>query len=131
MQTLPINKTLFKCLPAFGVIIILCCASCDPASNVTFQVVNESDATVRVDYYEYDSTKVTHIVVPGQGNQILFQHHFLGYVERYEQQDSVDIYYNLRVWKDSTLLDLNFNDKATWQYRRISKQSGRSALIIK
>ena len=105
-------------------------AACDPMSSVTFELENRSEDIVTVDYYDYDSTKVTHIVIPGQRSQILFQKHFIGYVDRYEQQDSVELDVSVKVWHDTTLLELNYNDKSTWQYARITKQTSWSKLII-
>ncbi|HMZ89640.1 MAG TPA: hypothetical protein PLM90_09450 [Chitinophagales bacterium] len=111
--------------------VILFLIACDPGSCITFKIANESNGVVDVTYFEYDSNKVTQIRIPEHTEQILFQQCFLGYVDRFENQDSVDLSYHVRIWKDSVLLGTNLNDKQSWDYIRTNKSEAALTLRIK
>jgi hypothetical protein len=112
-----------------GLVILL--TSCDPGSKVFYDIDNQTGKQITIEYYYRDTTAKTTIILPNQSRQIIFHDEFLGYADKFDRLDSVDIDYHVKIKVDTAILNINLKDKKNWSYIKRGDTEGWCTLTLK
>lgn len=109
--------------------------SCDPTLNINYEVVNETNYPITVNYINYythknenDSNQTILILPPGK-SQLIYSKHTVGTPEMAKEIDSIGIYF-IQIIPDSILKGKNIRDIKNWEYYEKTENSVSFTLTI-
>jgi hypothetical protein len=115
-------------------IFIFLFASCDPGSNIKYEIWNKTSKPIKVEYHfvfttDNDSTIHETIINPNEIKTIN-ESSQLGYAEHFDDSHDSIYLYSMGIIQDSLIATRNFKDKKNWSFRTEDKLRGIYRLTI-
>ena len=109
-------------------------ASCDPGSNIKYEVINKTTQPITVKYqFVFNAsgdTSSQEMIIFTDSAKIINQDKPLGYVTDFDQRhDSLFLYW-LTIQKGTKLTHQNFKDKKYWRFIKKDEQNATYELIV-